>query len=196
MAAGIYTIQVLILAAVKKREGARIFLAGFLVLFLAAVNDILNDNRIITTGRFIHFGLFIFIFSQSLLLSLRFSKAFRTVEIQKNELAITNRAYKDENEERRRVEQALSESEKRYRLLAENVTDNIWVLNLDSMMFSYVSPSVYTLRGYTPEEATKQSLEDTLMPSSLDAAQNALAEELELKKTSPNQSHLLQKFRA
>ena len=185
LAAGFYAIYVLVLSAFRNREGARIFLAGFLILFLAVINDILHDNGVINTGRFIHVGLFLFIFSQSFLLSLRFSKAFKTVERQKDALAITNNAYKEENEERKRAEQALNESEKRYRLLAENVTDNIWVLDLDTMSFSYVSPSVYSMRGYTPSEAMKHSLEDTLMPSSFNLAQNILVEELEKEGSEP-----------
>ena len=179
LAAGAYATFVLVLAAVRNREGARIFLTGFLALFLAVVNDILHDNHVITTGRSVHFGLFVFILSQSFLLSLRFSRTFKTVERQKDALAIANRAYKEENEERKRAERALIESEKRYRLLAENVTDNIWVLDLDSMAFTYVSPSVFSIRGYTPEEAASHTLEDVLTPDSLEKAQIALAEELE-----------------
>ena len=179
LTAGLYAIYVLVLAAIRNREGARIFLAGFLILFLAVANDILHDNRVINTGRIIHFGLFFFIFCQSFLLSLRISRTFATVERQKDALAITNKAFREENEERQRTEQALMASEKRYRLLADNVTDNIWVMDLDSMAFTYISPSVYTMRGYTPEEAAKQSLEDILTPASLEIAQVALTEALE-----------------
>ncbi|EMY71601.1 PAS domain-containing sensor histidine kinase [Leptospira vanthielii] len=58
------------------------------------------------------------------------------------------------------------ESEQKYRLLAENTTDVIWVLNLDEKKYLYVSPSVVNITGYTSEEAIKYSLEDTLTPTS------------------------------
>lgn len=45
----------------------------------------------------------------------------------------------------------LEESEKRYRLLAENASDIIWTTDSD-MNLTYISPSIQTVTGYAPEE--------------------------------------------
>ncbi|MDR1996628.1 diguanylate cyclase [Azonexus sp.] len=60
----------------------------------------------------------------------------------------------------------LAESEARYRLLADNSHDVIWTLDIASRRLSYVSPSVSALRGYTPEEAVGQALEQWLTADS------------------------------
>ena len=77
----------------------------------------------------------------------------------------------------------LQTSESRYRLLAENLTDVIWVMDVDGRYFTYVSPSVEYLRGYTPEEAMSHSLEETLTPASAQKARAAFEEELTLKRS-------------
>lgn len=49
-------------------------------------------------------------------------------------------------------------NEELYRLLAENTADVIWILDLDTRRFTYVSPAVERLRGFTPEEVLQQSM--------------------------------------
>jgi PAS domain S-box-containing protein len=67
---------------------------------------------------------------------------------------------------RKEAEERLRQSEQRYRLIAENASDVIWILGLDGR-FTYVSPSVTRLRGFTVDEVMRQSLEEILPPDSL-----------------------------
>ncbi|MBI5586307.1 MAG: PAS domain S-box protein [Deltaproteobacteria bacterium] len=70
------------------------------------------------------------------------------------------------------------ESEEKYRLLAENATDIIWTLDLESLRFTYISPSALAIRGFTPQEALELTLAQTLSPESLPQALQTLQEEL------------------
>ncbi|MCP4137769.1 MAG: SpoIIE family protein phosphatase [bacterium] len=83
-----YVLYVLILSFIRKREGAGIFIVGFLLLFLSILNDILYDNGYIATGNIVPFGMFLFIFCQAYLISHRFSRAFYSVENLSEELKV------------------------------------------------------------------------------------------------------------
>lgn len=77
-----------------------------------------------------------------------------------------------------RKNRELRESEERYRLLAENIVDVIWTMDIKNLRTTYVSPSVTGLRGYSVEEVMAQTLEEILTPSSLKIAMKTLEEEM------------------
>ena len=87
--------------------------------------------------------------------------------------------YKEELEQRKRTENELEKSEQQYRLLAENVSDTIWVLNLSTMRIDYISPSVEKQRGFAPDEARALSLEETLSQASYARVAEELGQELQ-----------------
>ena len=53
-----------------------------------------------------------------------------------------------------------------YQLITENAGDVIWIMDVEKGKFTYVSPSVLKLRGYTPEEVLNQPVSEVLTPES------------------------------
>jgi PAS domain S-box-containing protein len=93
-------------------------------------------------------------------------------------------SYSHDITDRKRAEEELKESEKKYRLLADHVNDVIFVLDMN-LNYTYVSPSMKTLRGYKPEEIMEQqtSFDASLTPSSRDLAIRTLSEVMEIEKS-------------
>ena len=90
----------------------------------------------------------------------------------------TNRKLLANKEQLESQKSALIDSQRLYRVLADNVTDIIWTLDLATLTFDYISPSVERSRGFTVEEAMAMSLEATLAAPSLEEVTRILEKEL------------------
>ncbi|GEM_PF-892428 len=74
--------------------------------------------------------------------------------------------------------QQLEKSDERYRLIADNTEDVIWVIDKE-LHYTYLSPSVFRQRGYTPEEMLALPFEKTVASSSLEKLGKLIIGELE-----------------
>jgi PAS domain S-box-containing protein len=166
IAAAGYGLFSLIPAIQHKRQGALIYLSGFVIIFLTLVNDILYSNLLVQTGYMLPFGLFGFILCQVCLLSLRFSKAFITIESQRQSLQEINSDYKKEILEHKRSEEALRESEEKYRLLVENASEAI-VVAQDGVL-RFVNSRATEFSGYSAEESKSNPFIQIVHPEDRD----------------------------
>ncbi|MDF1513215.1 MAG: LytS/YhcK type 5TM receptor domain-containing protein [Anaerolineae bacterium] len=89
--------------------------------------------------------------------------------------------------ERRKTELALSESEAKYRLLANNTVDVIWQMS-PQLEFTYVNPSIFLLTGYTPQEWIGTRLRDHCDDVNYQAIVNAMQQDLNNIHADPDQS--------
>jgi signal transduction histidine kinase len=85
-----YGVYVIVMAVYRKREGSILLGLGALILFVAAVNDMVAINFTLSGDNTFHIALFLFILMQSFLVSIFYSRAFRTIERQSSELTKTN----------------------------------------------------------------------------------------------------------
>lgn len=97
---GVYIAFVFAKAVKKKMDGALLGFIGYLVLFLAALNDILAVNNIINTEQMLPIGLIVFFIAQSFMLAQKFSSALNREEVLSHELEDLNEKLEEKVEER------------------------------------------------------------------------------------------------
>ena len=86
--------------------------------------------------------------------------------------------YWSEVTERKRMEEALRDSEERYRFIADNTPDMIWIGDLSTGLFTYVSPSSLQQRGYAPEQMIGCPMRDFQPPETQEYLSNRISERI------------------
>lgn len=97
---GIYIMGVLTIAARRELAGASLLLVGFAFTFLSAIHDILNSQFIIESTSIIHFGVFIYVLTLSMVLAKKFVRFINANERLRFELKILNTDLEKRVEER------------------------------------------------------------------------------------------------
>src|SRR6056297_2980588 len=92
------------------------------------------------------------------------------------EYLTTNEELQQTNDELQQAKQRAEENEEKYRRIADNVTDVVWITDLE-MNPTYISPSVERVYGITPEEYLKRPLNQTYPPASIEKLKQTLAEQ-------------------
>jgi two-component system, cell cycle sensor histidine kinase and response regulator CckA len=105
--------------------------------------------------------------------------AAAALEEERSELLKTKEVLAQEIAERRKSELALQQSERTYRLLAENVKDVIFTMDLN-LRFNYVSASAQAILGWTPVEFLTYKLEDIMTPACVEKTLSLLHQEYRL----------------
>ena len=76
-----------------------------------------------------------------------------------------------------RLKQKIEELEKKHRIVADNLLDAIWVIDVETLQYDYITPSIEKISGYTAEEFKNFTIADRLTPESLHKVEAILAEE-------------------
>ena len=144
----LYALYVITVTLLQKNVEALVFICGFMILFITVINDMLHVERIIKTGFFVPFGLFIFILSQAFLLSLRSSRAFNIIKAQRKELKGTLEAYKNEIVDRVKAEEALSISHERFLTVLDSIDADVYVADMESYEILFVNKHIKDTFGH------------------------------------------------
>ncbi len=89
-------------------------------------------------------------------------KLFITPIFDENKNIIKVQTLVQDITEQKEAEDKLRKNEENLRIIAENIDDVIWKVNIKTMKFTYISPSIHKFRGFTVEEAINQKPEETM----------------------------------
>jgi len=102
------------------------------------------------------------------------TREFDDKEALTRDLEVRNHELGREIVERKHADEALRKSEEKYRFLTENIKDVVWIMDVETLYFRYVSPSVERLRGYTAEEIVGEPVTKALTPEASDRLVNTI----------------------
>ncbi len=89
---------------------------------------------------------------------------------------------------KKELKQKLKQSEEKYRFLVENISDVLWILDIESEKFTYVSPAVEALRGYTSGQVMQMPMNQAITKESAEYLEKVLPGRLRELQQNPDNS--------
>jgi PAS domain S-box-containing protein len=77
-----------------------------------------------------------------------------------------------------KLKEKIEELEGKHRLVADNLLDAIWVIDIETLKYDFITPSIEKLSGYTADEFKNFALKDRLTAESFRKVETILAKEV------------------
>ena len=78
----------------------------------------------------------------------------------------------------KKLKNKIEELEEKHRVIADNLIDAIWTLDVETLKFEYITPSIERISGYTADEYMNFTIQERLTPESFQKVAEILAEEI------------------
>ncbi|MBA9086633.1 signal transduction histidine kinase [Fontibacillus solani] len=142
----LYTMYIYVLSAIRRRKGSLTTATGFLFFTLFALNDMLFYNGLLFTNDMLSIGLLVFLMTQALNLSARFSRALHEKEMLSAQLQEYNRSLERTVEERTK---SLWETNKELQEANERMADiEQFRIRLLSNISHELSTPITSIKGF------------------------------------------------
>ncbi len=78
----------------------------------------------------------------------------------------------------KRLKEKIEQLEKKHRVIADNLIDAIWTLDVETLKLDYITPSIEKISGYTADEHMNSTIQERLTPESFQKVAAVLAEDI------------------
>ena len=75
------------------------------------------------------------------------------------------------------LKERIVDLENKYRIVADNLIDAIWIIDAETLKYEYMTPSIERISGYTADEIMTMTVKDRLTPEFLKEVATALSDE-------------------
>ena len=77
-----------------------------------------------------------------------------------------------------KLKEKIEKLEEKHRVIADNLLDAIWTLDVETLKFDYITPSIERISGYKADEYKNLTLQNRLTPESYQKIMTILAQEI------------------
>ena len=78
----------------------------------------------------------------------------------------------------KKLKEKIEALEKKHRLVAGNLLDAIWVIDVETLQYDYVTPSIEKISGYAVDEYMKFTIIDRMTPKSFQKVEAVITDEM------------------